>query len=128
MIRGPPRSTLFPYTTLFRSEKTYRLGNKNLFQIYSGATLYLTGALAALKERDPTAQIAFVYEDNPFSKAVAQAAREQAKKDGLTLSFDESYSDSTTDFGAIINKVISAKATAFLRCGKTRDGATLPAP
>src|SRR3712207_7105690 len=24
MIRRPPRSTLFPYTTLFRSEKEYR--------------------------------------------------------------------------------------------------------
>src|SRR3989441_12760313 len=24
MIRRPPRSTLFPYTTLFRSEKTFR--------------------------------------------------------------------------------------------------------
>src|SRR5258708_30875337 len=24
MIRRPPRSTLFPYTTLFRSRKTYR--------------------------------------------------------------------------------------------------------
>src|SRR2546422_1821634 len=26
MIRRPPRSTLFPYTTLFRSEKCDRLG------------------------------------------------------------------------------------------------------
>src|SRR2546427_12683075 len=26
MIRRPPRSTLFPYTTLFRSERRYRLG------------------------------------------------------------------------------------------------------
>src|SRR5258708_30724038 len=25
MIRRPPRSTLFPYTTLFRSKTTYRL-------------------------------------------------------------------------------------------------------
>src|SRR2546430_8458381 len=25
MIRRPPRSTLFPYTTLFRSRETYRL-------------------------------------------------------------------------------------------------------
>src|SRR5256885_11163154 len=24
MIRRPPRSTLFPYTTLFRSQKTYK--------------------------------------------------------------------------------------------------------
>src|SRR6266571_7832234 len=28
MIRRPPRSTLFPYTTLFRSEPTYRPGRQ----------------------------------------------------------------------------------------------------
>src|SRR2546428_10389488 len=27
MIRRPPRSTLFPYTTLFRSQKTLRLSS-----------------------------------------------------------------------------------------------------
>src|SRR5687768_17667562 len=34
MIRRPPRSTLFPYTTLFRSEKT-----KNAFQ-FCDATFF----------------------------------------------------------------------------------------
>src|SRR2546430_9970293 len=28
MIRRPPRSTLFPYTTLFRSERSYCPGSK----------------------------------------------------------------------------------------------------
>ena len=32
-------------------EKTYRLGNKNLFQLYSGAAAYLAGAVQALKEK-----------------------------------------------------------------------------
>src|SRR5258708_21666074 len=32
MIRRPPRSTLFPYTTLFRSnDSSYRLGNSRDF-------------------------------------------------------------------------------------------------
>src|SRR2546423_9809123 len=30
MIRRPPRSTLFPYTTLFRSAVELRLGNERL--------------------------------------------------------------------------------------------------
>src|SRR2546429_2088940 len=30
MIRRPPRSTLFPYTTLFRSHPGYRLDRKQL--------------------------------------------------------------------------------------------------
>src|SRR3712207_8084547 len=29
MIRRPPRSTLFPYTTLFRSQETYSLRPEN---------------------------------------------------------------------------------------------------
>src|SRR3712207_6964242 len=29
MIRRPPRSTLFPYTTLFRSDRIVRLGKKD---------------------------------------------------------------------------------------------------
>src|SRR2546422_3231449 len=31
MIRRPPRSTLFPYTTLFRSPKTYPCGATGFF-------------------------------------------------------------------------------------------------
>src|SRR3712207_8677317 len=32
MIRRPPRSTLFPYTTLFRSEEAHLLGDLDLVQ------------------------------------------------------------------------------------------------
>src|SRR5687768_17653543 len=35
MIRRPPRSTLFPYTTLFRSIHGYR----NFYPVYDGADL-----------------------------------------------------------------------------------------
>jgi len=112
-------------TTGGAEEKTYKLGNKNLFQVYSPADQYLAGALAALKERDPQAKIAFVYKDDPFSKAVAVATRDLAKQDGLPLALDESYSPETTDFGPIINKVISAKATALLGGGHYPDGATM---
>jgi branched-chain amino acid transport system substrate-binding protein len=112
-------------TTGGAEEKPYRLGNKYLFQLYSPANQYLAGALLALKEKNPKTRVAFVYEDDPFSKAVAQAVREQAKKDGVALSLDESYSGSTTDFGPIINKVIADKADALLGGGHYADGATL---
>src|SRR5688572_31381782 len=39
MIRRPPRSTLFPYTTLFRSETVY---NKVLFESVMDALAELT--------------------------------------------------------------------------------------
>ena len=106
-------------------EKTYKLGNKHLFQIYSGTSQYLKGALAALLEKNKKPSIAFVYENDPFSKGVAGAVRAEAKKEGVTLAVDESYAGSTTDFSPIINKVIASNATALLGGGHYADGATL---
>jgi branched-chain amino acid transport system substrate-binding protein len=106
-------------------EKTYKLGNKHLFQLYTGSSQYLAGALKALMQKDPKPSVAFVYENDPFSKAVAGAVREQAKKAGVTVAVDEAYAGSTTDFSPIINKVISSKATALLGGGHYADGATL---
>ncbi len=112
-------------TTGGAEEKTYQLGNKNLFQVYSPAGQYLAGALAALKMTNPNAQVAFVYKDDPFSKAVSQVTRDLAKSQGVKVVLDESYSPTTTDFGPIINKVISAKADALLGGGHYPDGSTL---
>ncbi|MCL2429734.1 MAG: amino acid ABC transporter substrate-binding protein [Alphaproteobacteria bacterium] len=112
-------------TTGGAEEKTYQLGNRNLFQLYSPAGQYLAGALQALREKNPNAHAAFIYEDDPFSKAVAQVTRDLAKRQGLSIVLDESYSPSTTDFGPIINKVISAKADALLGGGHFPDGSTL---
>src|SRR5215831_20747943 len=64
-------------TTGAAEEKTYKLGNKNLFQVYSSADLYLAGAIAAVKELNPKSQVALIYKDDPFSKAVLQSARKQ---------------------------------------------------
>ncbi len=112
-------------TTGGAEEKTYRLGNKNLFQVYSPAGQYLAGTVQALKQINAGAQIAFVYKDDPFSKAVAVATRDLAAKQGFKLVLDESYSPDTTDFGPIINKVISSGATALIGGGHYPDGATL---
>ncbi len=112
-------------TTGGAEEKTYQLGNKNLFQIYSPAGQYLAGAIDALREKNPKAQVAFIYKDDPFSKAVAQVTRDLAKRQGINVVLDESYSPSTTDFGPIINKLISAKADALLGGGHYPDGSTL---
>src|SRR5690349_8494192 len=105
--------------------KTYTLGNKYLFQCITQASYYLSGSIAALKEKNPQAKVAFVYSDDPFSKAVVAAAREQAKQAGFSVALDESYPPSTTDFSPIINKIISSGADSFLGGGHYPDGATL---
>jgi branched-chain amino acid transport system substrate-binding protein len=112
-------------TTGAAEEKTYKLGNKNLFQLYSPAGQYLAGAVAALKEKNPGAKVALVYKDDPFSKAVMQATRGIAEKAGFNIVLDESYSPETTDFGPIINKIIGSGADALLGGGHYADGATI---
>ena len=112
-------------TTGAAEEKTYKLGNKNLFQLYWPAGQYLAGAVAALKEKNPAAKIAFIYEDDPFSKAVMTATRTLAEQQGFKAVLDESYSPGTTDFGPVINKLVSVGADALLGGGHYADGATI---
>jgi branched-chain amino acid transport system substrate-binding protein len=106
-------------------EKPFEQGNKYLFMVITSASHYLSGAIGALKQKDPHAKIAMVYSDDPFSKAVLAAAAQQAKAAGLDVVMNESYSPSTTDFGPIVNKVISSNADAFMGGGHYSDGATL---
>ena len=105
--------------------KTYELGNKYLFQVITSADHYLSGAVDALQATKPHARVALVYSDDPFSKAVALATREQAREAGLTIVLDESYAPTTTDFSPIINKIIASKADALLGGGHYPDGATV---
>ncbi len=106
-------------------EKPFELGNKYLFMVITSAGHYLSGAIEALKAKNPNAKIAMVYSDDPFSKTVLAAAAAQAKDAGLNVVMNESYSPSTTDFGPIVNKIISSNADAFMGGGHYSDGATL---
>ena len=71
-------------------EKPFELGNKYLFMVITSASHYLSGAVEALKSKDPNAKIAMVYSDDPFSKAVLTAAKQQAIAAGLQVVMDES--------------------------------------
>src|SRR2546430_12324779 len=47
MIRRPPRSTLFPYTTLFRSRRTWRLLDSRLSSLPCQTSIENGGAAAS---------------------------------------------------------------------------------
>src|SRR5256885_10786120 len=49
MIRRPPRSTLFPYTTLFRSHVLHQLGGELRVQV-AGFAFHHLGAVHALHD------------------------------------------------------------------------------
>src|SRR5256886_13522644 len=51
MIRRPPRSTLFPYTTLFRSERPQALEHGILLEARQGSRLYAVLQELGLLER-----------------------------------------------------------------------------
>jgi len=112
-------------TTGAAEGKTYTLGNKFLFQMFAPGTEYLKGVLDALKAKDPKATVAFVYEDASFSNAVVDPAKAYAQQIGVNVVFSERYAPNTTDFSALIDKVIASKATVLLGGGHYADGSTL---
>ena len=112
-------------TTGAAEGKTYTLGNKYLFQMFAPGTEYLKGVLDALKAKDPKATVAFVYEDASFSNAVVDPAKVYAQQVGVNVVFSERYAPNTTDFSALIDKVIASKATVLLGGGHYADGSTL---
>ncbi len=112
-------------TTGAAEEKTYKLGNHYLYQMFAPAPEYLKSALDALKTKDPKATVAFVYEDAAFSVAVATPAKAYAQQLGFNVVFSEPYAPGTTDFSAILDKVVASKATVLLGGGHYADGSTL---
>lgn len=106
-------------------DKTYRLGNHYLYQMFAPAPEYLKAALDALKTKDPKAKIAFVYEDAAFSVAVVTPAKAYAQQLGFDVVFSEAYAPNTTDFSAILDKVVASKATVLMGGGHYADGSTL---
>jgi branched-chain amino acid transport system substrate-binding protein len=112
-------------TTGAAEPKTYTLGNHNLFQMFAPAPEYLKVALDALKTKDAKAAVAFVYEDSAFPVAVVTPAKAYAQQLGFNVAFSEAYAPNTTDFSAIIDKVIASKATVLLGGGHYADGSTL---
>jgi branched-chain amino acid transport system substrate-binding protein len=105
--------------------KTYTLGNHYLFQMFAPGADYFKGALDMLKAKDPKATVAFVYEDASFSVSVVPPTKDYAQKTGFNVVFSEAYAQNTTDFSAIIDKVIASKATVLLGGGHYADGSTL---
>ncbi len=112
-------------TTGAAEEKTYKLGNKYLFQMFAPAAEYLKVALDALKAKDPKATLAFVSEDAAFSVAVVTPAKAYAQQQGFNVVFSEAYAPNTTDFSAILDKVTASKATVLLGGGHYADSSTL---
>ena len=105
--------------------RTFELGNKRLYQIYTPSNFYAADSIAVLKAKSPNAKVALVFLDSSFPQTVAAAARTEAKANGLQIVLDESYAPGQTDFSAIINKITASGADALLGGGFYPDSSTL---
>src|SRR3712207_6993231 len=68
MMRRPPRSTLFPYTTLFRSQAAFS-GRKRWEEQHPQAATALRALAEAQAQQDPTSRTSLAY-----TRLTAQAA------------------------------------------------------
>ncbi len=112
-------------TTGAASDSIYKQGYQKVYQVYTPASRYLTGALDALKAWDPNAKkVAIVYEKTKFATSVAEAAKAYAEKEGFEVVLFEGYEAGTTDFGPFINKIEAANPDAIIGGGHFQDGST----
>ena len=112
-------------TTGAASDATYMKGYKSVYQLYTPASRYLTGAVDLLGSLDPTAKkIAFVYENDKFSTDVVNAARAYAEEQGYEIVLFEGYDSGTADFAPFINKITAAGPDAIMGGGHFADGST----
>jgi ABC-type branched-subunit amino acid transport system substrate-binding protein len=112
-------------TTGAASDSTYQRGYQLVFQLYTPASRYLTGALDLLARLDPAAKrVAIVHENDTFSSGVAAAAKQYAAAQGYEVVLYEGYDSATTEFGPFINKISALKPDAILGGGHFQDGST----
>jgi ABC-type branched-subunit amino acid transport system substrate-binding protein len=112
-------------TTGAASDSTYQRGFTLVYQAYTPASRYLTGAVDLLKATDPSAQkIAIIHENDKFSTDVANALNSYALDMGYQVVFFEGYDTGTTDFAPYINKIETSAPDAIMGGGHFQDGST----
>jgi len=88
------------------SDSTYNKGYTLVYQTYTPASRYLTGAIDLLAQMDPKAnQVAIVYEAAKFSTDVVNYLKDYAQKKGFQVVLFEGYDPGATDFAPFIDKI-----------------------
>ncbi len=112
-------------TTGAADDSAYQTGNTSLFQLYTPGSLYMASTVDMLKELDPEASVALVYEAAKFSTSVAEGIKPYLAEKGFEIVLEESYASDTADFGPIVNKIAGSGATVLLGGGHYNDGTAL---
>ena len=112
-------------TTGAADDAAYKTGNTSLFQLYTPGSLYMSSTVDMLKELDPDAKVALVYEAAKFSTSVVDGIKPYLEANGFEIVLEESYATETADFGPLVNKIQGSGATVLLGGGHYPDGTAL---
>ena len=82
----------------------------------------MASSVDMLQKIDPAAKVALVYEASKFSQSVIDGIKPYLADRGFEVVLEESYAPGTTDFGPVVNKMISSGATVLLGGGHYDDG------
>src|SRR3989442_13076637 len=104
MIRRPPRSTLFPYTTLFRSDlRRARAAGQSLIQTRTGASQTIGKVLPRLKGKITCSAIRAPTSTVSLLDLVVECGRDVSRND-VNNAYERASTESLNGILAISNK------------------------
>ncbi|RJQ25206.1 MAG: branched-chain amino acid ABC transporter substrate-binding protein [Peptococcaceae bacterium] len=108
------------------TDRVYQQGYKYITQVYTPGSRYQTGFLDMVKNKDPEAKrVAFIYEDDEFSRSVINGARDYANKQGFEVVFDKTYPPKPTDLSPLIQELKAKNPDVIIGGGHFADGQLL---
>lgn len=107
------------------SEEIFAHGYMSVYQLYPRGSSYFAAAVGQLAERNPSARLALLYKDDPFSRSTVAGARDLAGELGLNVVFDHAYGADTEDFSDLLTELASARPDALIGGGHVVDGLAL---
>jgi len=108
------------------TDRVYQQGYKYITQVYTPGSRYQTGFLDMINNKDPEAKkVAFIYEDDEFSRSVISGAKEYANTLGFEVVFDKTYPSKPTDLSPLIQELKTTKPDIIIGGGHFADGQLL---
>ena len=98
-----------PMVSVASSSDIWNRGYKNVFGLYTPAHANMEPVIDLAKQHE-LKTVAVVYLDDDFPRHVAEGVRQRAAMDGMSVVFDQAYSNDLTQMPALAQRVAAANA------------------
>ncbi|GAB3626694.1 amino acid ABC transporter substrate-binding protein [Pandoraea terrae] len=100
------------------SDQIFSRGYKYIFGTLPVASKYFESTIQAMQQLSPAPKtVALLYADDAFDVSVAMGTRELLSKAGFNIALDQRYSTNTSDFSAVLSRILSSPPDAVLVAG-----------